>query len=116
MSEATEAILDIVEALNEYGTSISLRSVSENSYDPYTGASTTEVDTGLKAFISLEASRVVSQQFAKHTYDLALKTFHTEKITKADKIVYDGEVYNIVYVSSKVLQDTTLLYELLIVR
>lgn len=116
MSEAAEAIGDIVEALNEYGTSITLRTISEDSYDPYTGTATTEVDTDLKAFISLEASRVVSQQFAKNTYDLALKTFHTEKITKSNKIVYNGEVYNITYVSSKVLQDTTLLYELLIVR
>lgn len=116
MSDATDAIEDIVEAINEYGTSISLRSVSEDSYDPYTGSTVTNTDVELKAFVSLEASRVLSQQFAKHTYDLALKTYHTTKITKADEIIYDGQTYKILYVSSKILQGTAIIYELLIVR
>jgi SPP1 family predicted phage head-tail adaptor len=116
MSEATEAIEDIVEALNDYGSSITLRDGTVTAYDPYTGPSVTDVDTPLKAFISLEASRSLSQQFDSHTYDLAIKTYHTSKITKEDQIIYDGQVFRILYVSSKILQDTTLIYELLIVR
>jgi len=116
MSDATDAIVDVVEALDEYGTDIVLRTVTEDSYNPHTGPTNSNVDKPLKAFIKEFASHQLSQQFSKDTYDLAISTYDTSAITKTHKILYGGQEYNIVYVSSKVLQNETIIYELLIAR
>ena len=37
MSDATEAIKDIIEAINEYGSTITLNIITEGAYNPVTG-------------------------------------------------------------------------------
>ena len=118
MSDATEAIQDIIEAIEEYGSTIRIATETETGYDPYTGAtySTTYEDT--KAVISKHASKSMSEVMEANritsAYDLSIKLYTTTELTKANKIVYDGDTYEITFISDKILQDTRIIYELLI--
>ena len=121
-SDATEAIQDIIEAIEEYGSTIRIATETESGYDPYTGAtySTTYEDT--KAIISSLATQRVQEAFQNiskiegviSAYDLSIKLYTTTELTKANKIVYDGNTYEITFISDKILQDTRIIYELLI--
>ena len=121
MSEALDAITDIQAELLEYGTNISIRTYTEGSYNSYTGSIETYTDVPTKAFIqSVSTGQVLNslmQNLASTTigdYDLTVKCCSSSVIDKSHKIIYNLEEYNIMYVNSKVLQDTTLIYEILI--
>lgn len=118
MSEATDAILDIIDGQNEFGSSIKITSEVETGYDPYTGATyaTTFADT--KAFIKTEATPKVYDSFVNEStnsaYDMSIKLYFDTTITKDNKVVFKGNSYEIVFISETILQDTTILYELLV--
>lgn len=118
--DAKEAIEDISEAIEEYGSYVTIRSVTkdQSTYDPRNPSSgIVNVDTPTKALISTEASKDLKTSMPKEligTYQIAMRLQSTEVITKAHKILYDGKVYEVLYPSKKVLQNEVLLYEILV--
>lgn len=115
MSEATEAISEISEALAEYGSDINLIQVVEGEYDPITGE-TSKVDliTPMKAFLPNKATSSVisnSQIVTTSSYDIIFQIYHDEEITESWEIEYKDDTYEIVLIDSTVLQNETLLYE-----
>lgn len=119
-TDALEAIKDIKEAIEEYGSSIILRLETQNqaTYDPRSpDTGVTVTDTPMKALISTEASKDLATSMPKDligTYEIAMKLYTTLELTKAYKIVYDGKEWEVLYPSKRVLQDTTLMYEVLV--
>ncbi len=118
--DAQGAIVDIKRAIKDYGSDIILREITKTGYNSYTGSVETATDINMRALPQDEATESVSRAFVNQgnstSYEMAMKLYSEETITKSHKIVYHGDVYNILYVSSKVLQNETLLYEILIRR
>ena len=120
MSEATDAILDIKEALQEFGTDIIFQKITPGTYSP-AGTTTTKVETNTKALIKKQASQRVENAFAylskiegvSSSYEVVFTIYLPFEPTKKDKIVYKGLAYTILYVDSTVLQNETLKYEIL---
>lgn len=111
MSEATDAILDIKEALQEFGTDIVFQKITAGAYSP-TGTTTTKVETNTKALIKKQATKETQRAFLGD-YEIAFMLYLNFIPTKADKIKYKNEVYNIVYVATSTLQNADMKYEIL---
>ena len=118
MSEATDALIDIKEAIEEFGSTIRISTETETGYDPFEGATFTTTFEDTKGFTNTEATPKVFESFSAMTsnsaYDLSVLTFSDTPITKDNKIVFRGNSYEILFVSETILQDLTLLYELLV--
>ena len=120
MSEATETIVDIQEALAEYGSSIIIKkSVSEvrDAYGVVTTAATATTEN-TKAFIGRYATSMLLSKLTddqKQSYELSLRFYTTSVLNKEDYIIsFKSSDYNIVIIDSKIFQDETLLYEVLV--
>jgi hypothetical protein len=120
MSEATEVITDIQEALTEYGSSIIIKkSVSEvrDAYGVVTTAATATTEN-TKAFIGRYATSMLLSKLTddqKQSYELSLRFYTTSVLNKEDYIIsFKSSDYNIVIIDSKIFQDETLLYEVLV--
>ena len=115
MSEATDAIADLIDALDEFGTSITLNKITKTgAYVPATGAyATTTVATTKKAFIKQFASeKLVNNPLVKVSgYDVVFKLNHDEAITTDWTIVYNSDAYKILLVDTSILQNEDILYE-----
>lgn len=118
MTDAQSAIIDIQEALAEYGSVITFKSVTQGVYSPLTGNAETTTDTITKAIIkryaSKELSEVVKDNVAVNSYELSAMFYHSGEVKVNDKIVLNGATYNIIYVSPLYLQDVIIKYEVLI--
>ena len=118
--DAKEAIVDIAEAIEEYGSDVSVRTITKDQslYDPRNpSAGIINTDVPTKALINTEASKDLATSMPKEligTYQIAMKLQSTTPITKANKIIYDGKVYEILYPSKRVLQNELLMYEILV--
>jgi len=113
MSDATDAIKDIKEAIAEYGSDIKIVTLTEGDYDPYTGATITRTEVPTKALISGTSTNEILNK-AVDTFDLSIKMYDSTEITKDNLINFRGDDYEILFVDTKVLQNETLLYELLV--
>ena len=120
MSEATEVITDIQEALTEYGSSIIIKkSVNEvrDAYGVVTTAATATTEN-TKAFVGRYATSQLLSKLTddqKQSYELSLRFYTTSVLNKEDyTISFKSSDYNIVIIDSKILQDETLLYEVLV--
>ena len=120
MSDATDAIVDIKEAILEYGSSIILIKHGVDVRDDYDNIITPAADTTfpMKALIGTSATDATLgklTQAQKESYQLALRIYTTELINKEDYYIqFRSENYNITFISETILQDTTLIYELLV--
>ena len=119
--DALEAIVDIKEAIAEYGSTITIKGNSTDAvYDSYGNITTPAVqdpDEITKGIVKTEATVSVADAFSKTNlgnYELAIKIYSPNIITKANSLVYKGNTYEIIFVSLKTLQDTNILYELLV--
>ena len=121
-AKALSAIVKIKKAIDKYGSDIKIVTFVSGSKNSYGGvvkskSNSYEITKGL---ISSEASESVDTAYRggskTNTYELSIKLYSESEINKDNKIVYLGHEHKIVYVSSKVLQNTTLLYEVLIKR
>jgi len=111
--EALEAIKEIQLALSQYGSDITFRSVTKGTYDPLTGDTTdTIVDIPTKAFIQSQASEATQRAF-NGDYEVSFFTYLSSKPDKDDKIIYQSETYNIVYIAPTTLQNLNIKYEIL---
>ncbi len=120
MTDAQSAIIDIQEALAEYGSVITFKSITQGAYDPLTGNTETSTDTITNAiinrFASRELSEIVKDNTTVNTYELAAMFYHASTVKVNDKIVLNGATYNIIHVSPLYLQDVIIKYEVLIKR
>ena len=116
MSEATEAILDIQEALAEYGSDIVLIEIIEGDYDPISGdVLKVEVLTPTKAFLPSKMTSSLlsnSQIVTTSSFDMVFQLYHNGTIDKSWEIEYNNHNYEIVLIDSTVLQNETLIYEI----
>jgi hypothetical protein len=110
MSDALEAIDDIVEALDEYGTDITLNIITEGTYNPATG-STTDVTTAVttKAFISNYQDESQTNTEIKDD-DVKFTLYYNGAIKSTDTILYNSKVHKIQSIVPKVLQNENLMY------
>jgi len=121
MSEATSALKDIKQALEDYGTSITLRFVIQGEYDPLTGQTETSTDIDLKAIIKnnkTEKDNNALQYKGRiegvvNSEVLELMLYSDVEPTKKDKIVFNNVEYDITKVTKSILQGTVLKYEIL---
>lgn len=126
MSDATDAINDILEATEEYGSDIAIITQAQDipfgdpSYDYDNSDNNKGVETvsdTFKAIIKSEASTNLSNQpeSVVGKYNLAITLYTTIPFNRNDnKILYNGERYEITYISKKVLQNLTISYEVLV--
>ena len=120
MSEATETIVDIQEALAEYGSSIIIKkSVNEvrNAYGVVTTAATSTTEN-TKAFIKRYATNNIFMKLYQdfiNSYDLSIRLYTSQIINKEEyTISYQSQIYNIVDIEKKILQDEIIYYDLLV--
>ena len=113
MTDAQIAINEIKKALNEYGTDIVLRKVTQDGYDPLTGESITVSDYDLKAFVSNVKADDVE---VIGDYEMSLMFYTELEVTKKDEIVYNGNIYKIIFVKPTILQNTVIKYEVFVKR
>jgi hypothetical protein len=120
MSEATETIVDIQEALAEYGSSIIIKkSVNEvrDAYGVVTTAATSTTEN-TKAFIKRYATNNIFMKLYQdfiNSYDLSIRLYTSQIINKEEyTISYQSQIYNIVDIEKKILQDEIIYYDLLV--
>ena len=120
MDDAQLAIEDIKQAMKEYGSNVTIEKSTDEVRDSYGNVITpaTTVETNLKALI---ASRAADENLSKLTkdekqsYNLSIRFYTTKPINKQDyTVAYNGETYQIVNIFEKVLQNTVLIYEILV--
>ena len=119
MSEALEARADIVEAINEYGSTINIISITKgdlSNYDPYNPtAGDSETSVTHKALIGSTATNENLNDVVDG-YELSIRLYSAIPITKDQLVEFRDIRYEIVYVDEKILQDETLIYEVLVKR
>ena len=119
-TDALEAIEDIKQAIEDYGSDIKIGVETEVlPYNPYIGKQFTTAYTDTKALIAKTASTDLSSKLTPdqlNSYERAIKVYSATEITKAMKIQIVGIDYNISIIDITELQNTIILYELLIAK
>ena len=119
MNDALNAIKDIKKAIIDYGSDITLNKIVGGTYNPQTGTTSgTTTSYPMKAIVKRNATvsleRSIANNVTVNTYELSILLYHTEEPKKDWKVIYKGNTYTILYVSPTVLQNSNLIYELLI--
>ena len=112
MSDATDAILDIQEALEEYGSSIVFNSIVLGPYDPVLGEAPKIITPHpTKALISDYTSKELENNDI-NINDVKFRFYYNGIIDYSDNIIFGGKTYNLMNVDKKILQDENLIYTL----
>ena len=119
MNDALNAIKDIKKAIIDYGSDITLNKIVAGTYNPQTGTTSGTITSyPMKAIVKRNATvsleRSIANNVTVNTYELSILLYHTEEPKKDWKVIYKGNTYTILYVSPTVLQNSNLIYELLI--
>ena len=121
MKEALEARQDMLEAQEEFGSSVTIRQYTEEVRDPLTYEVITpesKIDTNIKAFIKTSATDKILSKLTdneRQSYSLYMKFYVDLELNKEDfKIIFDGDEYSINYIEESILQDLIWRYEVLI--
>ena len=120
MSEATEVITDIQEALTEYGSSIIIKKSVNEVRDAYGAVTTAATSTteNTKAFIKRYATNNIFMKLYQdfiNSYELSIRLYTSQIINKEEyTISYQSQIYNIVDIEKKILQDEIIYYDLLV--
>jgi len=109
MSDATDAIADIQEALDEYGSAITLQIITKGALD---------LDTGRKAETIVEHNiQALPGTYGKdeqnenvHPKDIKFRFYFDSEIGYEDRIIFQGETYGIEQIDKKILQNENLIY------
>lgn len=120
MLDVDYAIDDIVEALDEYGSAVTLRNIVSGAYDPLTGSSTTTTDYPTKAFINKLASESIQGQIrlneAYSGYEMSITLYSSHAIDSTWRVLFNSVEYKIILVVPYTLQNTIFKYEILVKR
>jgi len=118
MQEALDAISEVQEALKEFGSDMVLNKVTLGAYDPTAGSSETITPVNIKAIVNSSPS---SMALAKSKdddvlkdYEFSIMTYTDQGIDKEDKIIFNGDEYDILLVIPSILQNNIIKYEVLI--
>ena len=110
MSDATEAIKDIIEAINEYGSTITLNIVTEGAYNPVTGdTDDTITPNPMKALPKNYTSKELESPNI-YVKDIKFLLYFDGEINYSDNLVFNGQTYTFLNIDKKFLQDKNLIY------
>ena len=97
--------------LNQFGKSITLRTISEGAYNPNTGDVTkTPTDKTIKARVDYFSNAEIDQNLIK-VGDVKVIIEGTESFDKSDSLVIDSEVYSIIEIKKVYAVDSVAIYE-----
>ncbi len=111
MSDATDAIADVIEAIEEYGSTVTLNIITAGTHDTVNGGTTgdTTVPVSTKALPKNYTSKEL-QNTEIHATDIKFMIYHSTEIAYKDNIVYDGKTYKLLNIDKKILQDLNIIY------
>ena len=110
MSDATDAILDIQDALEEYGSDITLQIITQGAFNSNTGMKEVViVPFLLKAIISTYSNKEAVDPNI-HPKDIKFRFYSTQSIGYTDKILFQGDTYSIERFDKKIFQNENLIY------
>lgn len=118
--DALDAIKDIKEAIDKYGSGIKILTQIAGEWDSYGNVIVPEgvSEEKTKAIIKSSASENIVQKIMRwalsEEYELSMKLYTSTELTKDKKIEFRGDIYEITYIDEMILQDTTLIYEILV--
>jgi len=110
MSDATDAIIDIQEALLEYGSDIILKKVTKGTYDPDTGEDTASITDIPMQALPRNYNRKEMEDPNVHIKDKEFRLYYNGEIDYDDKIEYKGKIYSLERIDTKDFQNEELLY------
>lgn len=115
--DALNAIVDIKEAIAEYGSTIKIITNEQTDYDPYEGATVSRTEIPTKGIIKRSSTNEALNKSVDN-YELSIMFYSSNEITTDNLINYKDNDYEIVPngLAEKILQDTTLIYEALVKR
>ncbi len=110
MSDALDAIEDIVEAINDYGSSITLNIITKGVYDYDTGdTADTNAPVAMEALIKSYKSKELENTDI-HVDDIKFIIYLDGPVEYKDNITFNGQVYKLLNIDPKYLQDENLMY------
>ncbi len=110
MSEALEAIKDIKQALNDYGSDITIKINVEGVYDPVEGEGLPSITNVVTKALVDNYNRMEMQDPNVNLKDKKFKLFYDGEIDHNDTILFDGKIYSIERIDKKILQNENLMY------
>ncbi len=110
MSDATDAVLDVIEAIDEYGSSITLNSIIPGVYDTTTGETADTVTPHVMKALPKDYKGKELDALDVHVNDIKFMLYHSGAIGYHDKIVYNSVTYNLLNIDKKILQDINIVY------
>lgn len=118
-TDAENAINDIKYAISEFGSTIKLRTTTEGAYDPRNPDGNNVVtDLNTKGIFKSSISKNIIEAVPKTAMESFEKVIIIDSDIEIEKdkhtIVYKDIEYEIVWFNDPILQDETLLYELLL--
>ena len=110
MGDATEAIIDIKEAILEYGSTITLNIVTEGAYNPVTGdTDDTITPRPVKALPRNYTSKELESPDI-YVKDIKFLLYFDGEINYSDNLIFNGKTYTLLNIDKKFLQDENLIY------
>jgi len=110
MSDATDAIADIQEAVLEYGSSIILNTIVKGAYDPAEGEGPDIITPHpMKSLINDYTTKELENDNIRIT-DIKFRFYYAGAIGYDDQIIFDGKTYSLENIDKKILQDENLIY------
>lgn len=110
MSDATDAIIDIEEAILEYGSDIVLNVITYGEYNPIAGEGLKTTTPHVMKALPGNYTNKELQDPNVHIKDKKFRFYYTGEITYDDQIEFRGDTYSIERIDSKIFQDELLLY------
>ena len=110
MSDATDAIFDIKEAILEYGSTITLNIITEGAYNTVTG-DTDDIITP-HSMKSLPKNYTSKELESPDIYvkDIKFLLYFDGEIDYSDNLIFNGQTYKMLNIDKKFLQDENLIY------
>jgi len=110
MSDATDVINDIQEAIDEYGSDIILNIITIGGYDPIEGeGSDTPTPHNLASLIADYTTKELESPNI-HVNDIKFRFYYNGEIGYDDQIVFGGKTYSLENIDKQILQNENLIY------
>ena len=125
LSGAYQAKKCLETEINRDGETITLRKVTQGTYNPATGTTTDTVEditltAIVKDTISDQASKIIENndriEGTVTPWNMSIVFQHTEKPTKEWKVIHDTKEYEVILVHPRKLSGILLSYELVLKR
>ena len=112
MTDAELAIIDLKEAILEYGSTITLNIITEGAYNPVTGdTDDTITPHPMKALPKNYTSKELESPDI-YVKDIKFMLYFDGEIDYTDNLIFNGNTYNFLNIDKMILQDETLVYKI----